>query len=323
VEEAARVLACAHTEARSVPGGIGLVKLMGRHAGFVTAGAAVASQDVDFALIPEVPLQLDAFLAALQKRMKTTSHAVVAVAEGVGQDLIDGDPSARDASATPSSRTSVPSCARRSSRSSTPRNAGRAPLLRPQLPSPQRAANCEDAILCDLFARQRRSRRDGRPKPASSSAFSTSDSFTFRSNCSQVAGNPWTQPARYGTASSLPRANPKNYELRRGAISAGSDVGRRRLETSPYTPGTRRASHYSYSARRIRKADGRAHTRSLRNKTGRIWHTFVPRLAGARYYAYRSMASAGRCTASTAEGVARSVSPSRSFFRRSFRAPPR
>ena len=39
IEEAARVLDCAHTEACSVPGGIGLVKLMGRHAGFVTAGA--------------------------------------------------------------------------------------------------------------------------------------------------------------------------------------------------------------------------------------------------------------------------------------------
>jgi hypothetical protein len=30
VEEAVRVLDCAHTESRSVPGGIGLVKLMGR-----------------------------------------------------------------------------------------------------------------------------------------------------------------------------------------------------------------------------------------------------------------------------------------------------
>ena len=61
-----RVLDCAHTEARSVPGGIGLVKLMGRHAGFITAGATVASQDVNFALIPEVPFKLDAFLAALK-----------------------------------------------------------------------------------------------------------------------------------------------------------------------------------------------------------------------------------------------------------------
>jgi 6-phosphofructokinase 1 len=55
IEEAARVLDCAHTEARSVPGGSGLVKLMGRHTGFVTAGATVANQDVNFALIPRCP----------------------------------------------------------------------------------------------------------------------------------------------------------------------------------------------------------------------------------------------------------------------------
>ena len=61
VEEAARVLDCAHTEARSVPGGIGLVKLMGRHAGFITAGAVVASQDVNFALVPEVPFRSTPF----------------------------------------------------------------------------------------------------------------------------------------------------------------------------------------------------------------------------------------------------------------------
>ena len=88
VEEAARVLDCAHTEARSVPGGIGLVKLMGRHAGFVTAGAVVASQDVNFALIPEVPFKLESFLAALKQRMARKSHAVIAVAEGAGQDLL-------------------------------------------------------------------------------------------------------------------------------------------------------------------------------------------------------------------------------------------
>ena len=63
------MLDCAHTEARSVPGGIGLVKLMGRHAGFITAGAVVASQDVNFALIPEVPFKLEVFLAALKQRM--------------------------------------------------------------------------------------------------------------------------------------------------------------------------------------------------------------------------------------------------------------
>ena len=61
IEEAARVLDFAHTEARSVAGGIGLVKLMGRHAGFITAGAIVANQDVNFALVPEVPFGLDVF----------------------------------------------------------------------------------------------------------------------------------------------------------------------------------------------------------------------------------------------------------------------
>src|SRR4029453_815237 len=98
VEEAARVLDCAHTEARSVQGGIGLVKLMGRHAGLVTAGTVVASQDVNFALIPEVPFKLETFLAALKQRMLKKSHAVIAVAEGAGQDLLKTDTTARDAS---------------------------------------------------------------------------------------------------------------------------------------------------------------------------------------------------------------------------------
>src|SRR5689334_10406755 len=98
VQEAARVLDCAHTEARSVPGGIGLVKLMGRHAGFVTAGAVVASQDVNFALIPEVPFKIDIFLLALKERMLAKSHAVIAVAEGAGQDLLEANASACDAS---------------------------------------------------------------------------------------------------------------------------------------------------------------------------------------------------------------------------------
>src|SRR5678816_3369121 len=71
---------------------------MGRHAGFVTAAAVVANQDVNFALIPEVPFKLEGFLAALKERMRNKSHAVIAVAEGAGQDLLAADASARDAS---------------------------------------------------------------------------------------------------------------------------------------------------------------------------------------------------------------------------------
>jgi 6-phosphofructokinase 1 len=47
---------------------------------------------VNFALIPEVPFSLDAFLAALKERMRIKSHAVIAVAEGAGQDLLAAEP---------------------------------------------------------------------------------------------------------------------------------------------------------------------------------------------------------------------------------------
>jgi len=101
VQEAAKVLQRAHTEARSVQNGIALVKLMGRHAGFLTAEATVASQEVNFALVPEVPFRLegeDGFLAALERRIKKRGHAVIAVAEGAGQELLGNTGNERDAS---------------------------------------------------------------------------------------------------------------------------------------------------------------------------------------------------------------------------------
>jgi len=101
VQEAAKVLQRAHTEARSVENGIALVKLMGRHAGFLTAEATVASQEVNFVLIPEVPFRLDGehgFLAALEQRIIKRGHAVIALAEGAGQDLLGNTGNERDAS---------------------------------------------------------------------------------------------------------------------------------------------------------------------------------------------------------------------------------
>ena len=154
VEEAARALDCAHTEASSVPGGIGLVKLMGRHAGFITAGAVVANQDVNFALIPEVPFKLDAFLAALKARMLAKSHAVIAVAEGAGQDLLAADAGGRDASGNVKLKDIGPFL--REKIEAYFRAEGIPVVLRYFDPSYQvrsRPANCEDALLCDLFAR--------------------------------------------------------------------------------------------------------------------------------------------------------------------------
>jgi 6-phosphofructokinase 1 len=89
----------AHTEALSVLNGIGLVKLMGRNAGFIAAHAALASHDVNVCLVPEVHYEVDGphgLLSFLEERLKTRGHAVVVVAEGCGARLTNGGP--RDAS---------------------------------------------------------------------------------------------------------------------------------------------------------------------------------------------------------------------------------
>jgi 6-phosphofructokinase 1 len=154
VEEAKRVLDCAHTEACSVLGGIGLVKLMGRHAGFVTAGAVVASQDVNFALVPEVPFNLESFLAALKQRMLNKSHAVIAVAEGAGQDLLSADATQRDASGNVKLKDIGPFlCQKINSYFKAQDISVVIRYFDPSYQIRSRPANSEDALLCDLFAR--------------------------------------------------------------------------------------------------------------------------------------------------------------------------
>ncbi|MBU1105611.1 MAG: ATP-dependent 6-phosphofructokinase [Candidatus Riflebacteria bacterium] len=77
----------AHVEARGYQNCVGLVKLMGRQSGYITANASIASQDVNFCLIPEIPFDLEGgngFYKHLLERIKRKSHAVVVVAEGVG-----------------------------------------------------------------------------------------------------------------------------------------------------------------------------------------------------------------------------------------------
>lgn len=100
VDEAVRVIDSAHTEARSVDNGVSVVKLMGRHAGFIAAAATVASQDVNFCLVPEQPFSLPSFLSSLESRLEKKQHAVIVVAEGAGQDLL-GKSGETDASGNP------------------------------------------------------------------------------------------------------------------------------------------------------------------------------------------------------------------------------
>lgn len=91
--EATRLAICsAHEEARGAWNGVGLVKLMGRDSGFIAAYATLANSDVNFCLIPEVPLVLDGengFLSVLERRLDQKHHAVIVVAEGTGSDLTE------------------------------------------------------------------------------------------------------------------------------------------------------------------------------------------------------------------------------------------
>ncbi|OQX66746.1 MAG: diphosphate--fructose-6-phosphate 1-phosphotransferase [Sorangiineae bacterium NIC37A_2] len=95
------VIRSAKVEALCARDGIGLVKLMGRHSGFVACHAALASTDVDLVLIPEAPLVLDGprgVLAYLERVLDRQGHAVIVVAEGAGQDLFQPGDDARDKS---------------------------------------------------------------------------------------------------------------------------------------------------------------------------------------------------------------------------------
>jgi 6-phosphofructokinase 1 len=91
IEKAKEVIDSAHVEARCVLNGISIVKVMGRDSGFIAAGATLASQEVNFTLVPEVPFKLEGecgLLSVLHRRLLERHHAVIVVAEGAGQHLM-------------------------------------------------------------------------------------------------------------------------------------------------------------------------------------------------------------------------------------------
>ncbi len=91
IAQTVHAIRCAHVEAKGAVNGIGLIKIMGRLSGHIAANAALAQNDTNFVLIPEVPFTLEGkngFLISLEKRIKSSGHAVVLVAEGAGQDLM-------------------------------------------------------------------------------------------------------------------------------------------------------------------------------------------------------------------------------------------
>jgi 6-phosphofructokinase 1 len=102
--KALEAIDAAHREAQAAPKGLGLVKLMGRYSGFITCSATLASNQVNIALIPEIPFKLEGpngLLAALKKRFESRNHAVVVVAEGAGQNIVEGPRPEPDSSGNP------------------------------------------------------------------------------------------------------------------------------------------------------------------------------------------------------------------------------
>lgn len=157
LEKAREVLFCAHAEAKGAPNGITVVKLMGRDAGYIAAGATTASQEVNFCLIPEVPFDLEppnGLLAHLENRILDRGHAVVVVAEGAGQNFFTDQSGTQDASGNLKHhdigfflRDRI--AAHFSSRGMT----ANVKYIDPSYIIRSVPANCDDSQVCDRFAR--------------------------------------------------------------------------------------------------------------------------------------------------------------------------
>lgn len=103
VSLAVNAVASAHTEAHDAIAGIGIVKVMGRQSGFIAAHTTLATNDVNYVLIPEVPFVLEGengLIAHIERRIKRRNHAVILVAEGAGEKLL-GSTGEKDASGNP------------------------------------------------------------------------------------------------------------------------------------------------------------------------------------------------------------------------------
>jgi 6-phosphofructokinase 1 len=101
VDVSTRAIVSASNEAEGYPNGIGLIKLMGRHSGFIAATATLAQQDVNYVLIPEVDFDLDGpkgLLSTLETRLAERGHSVIVVAEGAGQKFFEQEEKEQDLS---------------------------------------------------------------------------------------------------------------------------------------------------------------------------------------------------------------------------------
>jgi len=88
VAEARRAILSAAVSAQSTANSVAIVKLMGRHAGYIAAHATISARSVDACLIPEVPMNLHGsggLLRHIQRITEQRGNSVIVVAEGAGE----------------------------------------------------------------------------------------------------------------------------------------------------------------------------------------------------------------------------------------------
>lgn len=151
-------LEAAHAEASSAPRGIALVKLMGRHAGFVAASATLASHDVNACLVPEVPFELDPFLEWLRDRLDRRGHAVIVVAEGCSlrhEQSAERDPSGNERLSSDDRDVGreLKRAIERASESISPNERLTLKYIDPSYMVRALPPTAEDAVFCDALAR--------------------------------------------------------------------------------------------------------------------------------------------------------------------------
>jgi 6-phosphofructokinase 1 len=88
VDKAVEAIDAAYVEAECNANCMGLVKLMGRHAGFIAMHACLAARNVDLCLVPEMYIDMETVKAHIAELMEKRPHCVVVIAEGLGDTLI-------------------------------------------------------------------------------------------------------------------------------------------------------------------------------------------------------------------------------------------
>lgn len=86
--EALSAIESAYSESSTNANCIGLVKLMGRSCGWIALTASLAARTVDVCLIPEMNISLSKVLAHIADIMRKKRKAVIVVAEGCGDTII-------------------------------------------------------------------------------------------------------------------------------------------------------------------------------------------------------------------------------------------